>query len=65
MHRHFQYKIEVFPKEIMFDGPLGKKKYYVICIDLKGVPHMIICLYGFSIHQILKMNLSILILLKK
>ena len=50
---------------MMFDGPLGKTKYYVICIDLKGVPHMIICLYGFSMHQILKMNLHILSLLKK
>ena len=26
--RHFQYKIEVFFKKIIIDGPLGKTKYY-------------------------------------
>ena len=28
--RHFQYRVEVFFKEIVLDGPLGKVKYYVI-----------------------------------
>ena len=30
--RHFQYKVEVFFKKMVVDGPLGKTKYYAICI---------------------------------
>ena len=30
MASHFQYELEVFFKEIIFDGPLGKTKYYAI-----------------------------------
>ena len=30
MASHFQYKVEVFFKEIILDGPLGKTKYYAI-----------------------------------
>ena len=33
--RHFQYKVEVFFKEIIFDGPLVKTKYYAIRIEFK------------------------------
>ena len=29
---HFQYKVELFFKEIIFDGSLVKAKYYAICI---------------------------------
>ena len=40
--RHFQYKVEVFFKDIIFDGPLGKTKYYAICIEFqeRGSPHV-------------------------
>ena len=40
--RHFQYKIEVFFKEIILDGPLGKTKYYAIRIEFqeRGSPHV-------------------------
>ena len=40
--RDFQYKVEVFCKEIIFDGPLGKTKYYAIHIDYqeRGSPHV-------------------------
>ena len=31
--RHFQYKVEIFFKEIILDGPLGKRKYYAIRIE--------------------------------
>ena len=34
MARHFQYKVEVFFKEIILDGYLGKTKYYAICIEI-------------------------------
>ena len=40
--RHFQYKIEVFFKEIILDGLLGKTKYYAIRIEFqeRGSPHV-------------------------
>ena len=40
--RHFQYKVEVFFKEIILDGPLGKTKYYAIRIEFqeRGSPHV-------------------------
>ena len=41
MAKHFQYKVEVFFKEIILDGLLGKTKYYAIYIEFqeKGGPH--------------------------
>ena len=33
--RHFQYKIEVFFREIILDGNLWKTKYYAICIEFQ------------------------------
>ena len=33
--RYFQYKVEIFFKEIVFDGPLGKAKYYTIHIEFQ------------------------------
>ena len=30
--RHFQYKVQVFFKKIVLDGPLGKIKYYPLRI---------------------------------
>ena len=40
--RHFQHKVEVFFKEIILDGPLGKTKYYAIRIEFqeRGSPHV-------------------------
>ena len=40
--RHFQYKVEVFFKQIIIDGPLLKTKYYAICIEFqeRGSPHV-------------------------
>ena len=35
MARHFQYKVEVFFKEIILDGPLRKTKYYAICVEFQ------------------------------
>ena len=39
--RHFQYKAEVFFKEIILDGSLGKTRYYAIRIEFqeRGSPH--------------------------
>ena len=39
--RHFQYKVEVFFKEIILDGPLGKTKYAIhIQFEEGGSPHV-------------------------
>ena len=38
--RHFQYRVEVFFKEIIVDGPLGKVKYYAIKFQFRGSPHI-------------------------
>ena len=33
--RHFQYKVQVFFKELVLDGPLDKTKYYALYIELQ------------------------------
>ena len=33
--RHFQYRVEVFFKEIVVDVPLGETKYNTTCIEFK------------------------------
>ena len=40
--RHFQYRVEVFFKEIIVDGPLGKVTYYAIRVEfqVRGSPHI-------------------------
>ena len=46
--RHFQYKFEVFFKEIIIDGPLGRTKYYAIHIEFQESAsthvHFFICI---------------------
>ena len=40
--RHLQYKVEVFFKEIIIDGPLGKTKHYAIRVEFqaRSSPHV-------------------------
>ena len=40
--RPFQYRVELFFKEIVVDGPLGKTKYYAIRVEfqVRGSPHV-------------------------
>ena len=40
--RHFQYRVELFSKLIVIDGPLGKSKYYAIRVkfQVRGSPHI-------------------------
>ena len=40
--RHFQYIVEIFFKEIVTDGPIGKTKYYAIHTEfqVRGSPHI-------------------------
>ena len=32
---HFQYRVELFSKTIIPDGPFGKKNYYAICVEFQ------------------------------
>ena len=52
--RHFQYKVEVFFKEIILDGPLGKTKYYAIGIEFQegGSPHVYSFIWIFNAPNI-------------
>ena len=40
--RHFQYRVELFFKVIVLDGPLGKTNYHAIIVDFQvpGSPHV-------------------------
>ena len=40
--RHFQYRVEVFYKTIILNGPLGNTNYYVIRVEfqVRGSPHI-------------------------
>ena len=40
--RHFQYRVEIFFKEIIVNGPLGKVTYYAIRVEfqVRGSPHI-------------------------
>ena len=40
--RHFQFRVEMFFKEIILDGALVKTKYYVIRVEfqVRGSPHI-------------------------
>ena len=40
--KYFQYRVEVFFKGIIVDGPLGKTKYYTTRVEFqaRGSPHM-------------------------
>ena len=40
--RHFQYRVQVFFKEILLDGPLGKTEFYVYRVEfqVRGSPHI-------------------------
>ena len=65
--RHFPYKVELFFKEIILDGSLGKTKAKMLyALNFKKrVAHTSIHLYGFSVHQIFKMRMPTLSLLRK
>ena len=62
MARHFQYKVDVFFKEIVLDCPI---KMSFILNFKKEVAHMRMHSNGFSVHQILKMKLPTQSSLKK
>ena len=40
--RHFQYRVELFFKEMVVNVPLGKVEYYAIRVEfqVRGSPHI-------------------------
>ena len=40
--RQFQYRVQIFFKDIVIDGPLGKAKHYAIRVkfQVRGSPHV-------------------------
>ena len=60
------YKVEVFFKDMVLDGLLGKTKYYAILNEFQesGSPHISLFIWIFN-APILKMKLPTLILLRK
>ena len=64
--RYFQYKTGVFFKEIILEGSLGKTNIMLYVSNFKKmVAHIFVHSYGISTHQILKMKLPTLKLLRK
>ena len=46
--RNFQYRVEIFFKIIVLDGPLRKNQYYAIRVEFKvGEVRIYILLFGF------------------
>ena len=39
---NFQYRVEIFEKLFVVDGPLGKIKYHVTSVEfqVRGIPHI-------------------------
>ena len=56
--RHFQYKVLKYSKKSHLMVLWGKQNIMLFVLNFKkGVAHMSIHLYGFAMHQILKMKL--------
>ena len=57
--RHFQYRVEIFFKTIVLDGPLGKTQYYVIRVEfqVRGSPHIHSCIWILNAPKLTKVTL--------
>ena len=53
LEKHFQYRVEVFFKEIVVDGPLGKVTYHAIRVEFqfRGSPHIHFIFMDFKCTQ--------------
>ena len=58
MAKHFQYRVEVFFKEIIINGPLGKLSYYAIRVEFqfRGSPHIHSFLWVIGAPKLTKEN---------
>ena len=58
--RNFQYRVEMFFKIIVLNGPLGKTQYYVIRIEfqVRGGPHVQSLIWILNAPKLTKVNIN-------
>ena len=58
--RHFQYRVEMFFKIIVLDGPLGKTQYYAIRVEfqVRGIPHIYSFIWILNAPKLTKVNID-------
>ena len=58
--RHFQYRVEIFFKVIILDGPLGKTQYYAIRVEfqVRGSPHIHSFIWILNAPKLTKLTLK-------
>ena len=58
--RHFQYRVEMFFKIIVLDGPLGKTQYYAIRVEfqVRGSPHIHSFIWVLNAPKLEKVNID-------
>ena len=58
--RHFQYRVEIFFKTFIFNGPLGKTNYYGIHVEfqVRGSPHVHSFMWILSSPILTKSNIE-------
>ena len=58
--RHFQYRVELFFKDIVLNGPLGKVKHHVIRVEfqVRGSPHVHVFLWVTNAPQLSESTVS-------
>ena len=56
--RHFQYRVEVFSKESVADGRLGKTKYCATCVEFQvcDSPHVLFFLWVVNAPVLTSVN---------
>ena len=56
--RHFQYRVELFFKVIVLDGPLGNTNYYAMRVEfqVRGSPHVHSFIWILSVRQLTSDN---------
>ena len=58
--RHFQYRVEMFCKIIVLDGPLGKTQYYAIRVEfqVRGSLHIHSSIWILNAPKLTKVNID-------
>ena len=58
--RHFQYRVEMFFKIIVLDGPLGKTQYYAIRVEfqVRGSPHIHSFIWVLNAPKLERVNID-------
>ena len=56
--RHFQYRVEMFFKINVLDGPLGKTQHYAIRVEfqVRGSPHIHSFIWIINAPKLTKVN---------